>query len=352
MKFNRRVVLLIILVCLVIILFLPIKVHYSIQATALIYPAKEWYLMKGADDSYVSELKDFETNTMSHLKGYKFERGDVAEVFVNPELQADDYVTVYDTIAYIHSFYVENELIRLKNLKDIEQASLAVNLTGEKKELIEGAEQQYEFAKQQLDLEEKNFKRQKVLFNDSIISKAEFELAENNINLAKINVQIALDGLNSLKSGQKSEAINLIQKQIEAYQREIDKLEQLEKQYYIQSPINGILKFNTVVDGICTVSDTSKFLLRIPVKVYNIQYISRISGIRFSIPGYNDKIDATFVELESNINMFSNQQMVMARAEISTNLSKVYPGMAVQCRVICDEITLFNFMKRGIQPRI
>jgi hypothetical protein len=307
--------------------------------------------MKGADDSYTTELKNFKTDEIGHLKGYKFDRGDVAEVIINSDLKAGDYVTTDDTIAYIHSFYVENEIVRLKNLKEVEEASLASNLAGEKRELIESANQRYEFSKQQLNLEEKNFNRQKILFEDSIISEAEFDLAENTYMLAKINVQIAKNDLSSLQTGQKSEEIKMIEQQIKAYQKEIDKLEQLEKQYYIQSPINGILSFNSVLNGVVTVSDTSKFVLHIPVEVHNIQYVNRISAIRFSIPGHDEKTEATFIGLDDNVNLLLNQQMIMARAEINLGLNKVYSGMAVQCRVICDEISLFNFLKRGIQPK-
>ena len=46
-----------------------------------------------------------------------------------------------------------------------------------------------------------------------------------------------------------------------------------------------------------------------------------------------------------------NQQMVIAKALIEGKARKIYPGMAVQCKVICDEITLFQFLKRGIHFR-
>jgi hypothetical protein len=47
-------------------LFLPIKLYYSFEATAMVYPVREWHLKRGQDDSYISELQNFKTNVLSH----------------------------------------------------------------------------------------------------------------------------------------------------------------------------------------------------------------------------------------------------------------------------------------------
>jgi len=124
----------------------------------------------------------------------------------------------------------------------------------------------------------------------------------------------------------------------------------LQKQYYIKPPIDGFVNFRAGTESIVTVSDTSKYILKIPVKVYNLQYLNTITAIKFSVPGYNDKIDASFIDLDENVNFQANQQMVIAKALINSSY-KIYPGMAVQCKVICDEITIFEFLKRGMHLR-
>ena len=338
----------VILLLALLVLFLPIKVHYSFDATAIVYPAKEWYLKRGQDDSYISELHDFKTNVISHIKSYKFERGDISEVNLDVNLASGDYITTNDTIAYIHSYDIDNEIIRLENLKAIEQSYLKASLTGQKKTLIDQAQQRLEYARQQLLLEEKNYNRQLKLYNDSVISLAEFEIYENTYNLAEINVQIAQNELLNIETGRKSEEIDYIIKKIDSYSREIETLKNQKAQYYILPPISGRVSFNTVMNGIITVSDFSRFLLKIPVKVNNIQYLDRISAIRFSIPGYDDKMEASFIDLDENVNLLANQQLVIAKAMVNKSFNGIYAGMAVQCRVICDEITIFEFLNRGI----
>jgi len=349
MKFNRRIVLLVILCLAIVVLFLPIKVHYRFDATAIVYPTKEWYFSRGQDDSYVSELHDFKTNVISHLKGYKFERGDIAEVDLRADLISGSIIKQNDTIAFIHSFDIESEIIEFESLKAIEQASLKANLAGEKKTLIEQAKQNLQYAKQQLVLEEKNYNRQLKLHNDSVISQADFEVYENTYYLAEINVQIAKNELLSIETGSKSEEIQYIIEKIDSYSREIEQLKKQRSQYYIVPPISGKLSFNTVLNGLVTVSDFSQFLLKIPVKVYNIQYLDRISGISFLIPGYDEEMEASFIDLDENVNLLANQQMVIAKALVNKSFQGIYAGMAVQCSVICDEITIFEYLKRGIR---
>lgn len=307
--------------------------------------------MRGQDDSYVTEMQNYETNVLSHVKSYKFERGDISQVFIDPEIVSGDLIQMGDTIAYIHSFFIENEIIKLMNLRNIEEGNLSASIVGEKKTLIDEARQKYNFAKQQLQLEEKNYKRYLNLHRDSVIATAEFEVYENSYQLAEINVDIAYNELLSAETGVKNEDIEVIRQKIESYNQEIANYTKLKQQYYVVAPINGIVNFNQVINGIMTVSDTARFILKIPVKVNNVQYLDRISGIRFSIPGYDDKLDASFVDLDDNVSLYSDQQLLMAKAIVKGGRFKLYPGMAVQCKVLCDRITILNFLRRSIQLR-
>ena len=135
----------------------------------------------------------------------------------------------------------------------------------QKQELIE--EQKQIFLHERIGSWQKKITiRQIKLFNDSVISQAEFEIYESTNHLAETNVQIAYSELISLQTGEKIEEIQLIQQRIDSYSREIEILESLKEQYYIMPPISGVVNFNIRIDGILTVSDTSNYILKIPVK--------------------------------------------------------------------------------------
>ena len=352
MKLNRRHVLILIFLLSIIVVFIPFKVHYSFESTALVFPIQEWHLKRGQDDSYVSELVNNKTNAISHLKNYKFERGDVAEVNIREDLIAGALAQNTDTIAEIHSFDIDNEITKLRNQKAIEENALIMSQTGEKVELIQQAQRQYDFADQQLNLERKNFERQSSLFKDSIISASEFETAENTFRLAEINVEIAKNELDAIKSGSKIEELNYIQQRIDSYDREISTLEKLQNEFYIIPPISGIVQYSKVSNGIITLSDTTNYILKIPVKLSNIQFLKDITAIRLKIPGYDQEIEASFLDLEESVNLMANQQMAIAKALIPGGQRNIYPGMAVQCKVVCDEITIYQYLKRGIQQSL
>ncbi len=354
MKFNRRIVLLIILVLALIVLFLPIHVYYSFDSAALVFPSKEWKLNRMADDSYISEMIDHETDVKDDLMSYKFDRGDVAEVRIKDKFRTNDYVSTSDTVAIIHSYIIDNEIVNLHNLKRIEESALKMTMTGEKQTLIEQSEQRTVFAQQQYDLAEKNYNRYRKLYLDSIISQVEFEVYENQYQLAKTNVQIAEREKMSLETGAKTEEVEYIQQKIDSYEKDIQTLESMMDRYYIRPPLNGIISYNRVPGNIITISDTTRHILRIPVKINNIQYLNRISGIKFIIPGYTEKTDASFISYEGNVKIDSStsQQIIMAKALINGGSPGILPGMAVSCKVYCDRITIFEFLRRSIYLKL
>lgn len=305
--------------------------------------------MKGKNEGYITQLKNYHSDVVSDLKEYRFERGDIAEIHIKPGLKSKDYVHSGDTIAYIHSFYIENEITRIQNLKAIETANLTAESSGEKESLISQAEQKYLFAEKQLELEKKNLDRNRILYNDSIIPASEFEVYENAYNLAQINTQIAYNEYLSIKTGKKEDDIRLILKRIESYEREITKLEQQKEQYHIIAPLSGLVSFNNETDVILKVTDTSGYILVIPVLVRNINYLDELSGIKFSIPGYKVSVEADFLGLAGSVNVLSNQQSVLAKALIMDKIEGVHQGMLVPCTVVCDRITLFEYLRRGLK---
>ena len=143
MHFNRRHILILILILVVVSVFLPIPVRYNFIATAKIYPIKEWKLSRGTDEGFFSQTFNYETDALGDFKHYRFERGDIAELKIRHDIRFDELIRAGDTVAWIESFYLENEITRLSNLRDVEIANMNVLATGEKQSLVEQAQRQY-----------------------------------------------------------------------------------------------------------------------------------------------------------------------------------------------------------------
>ncbi len=347
MRFNRRHILILLLVLLVLTIFLPIRVRYSFEATAKIYPVREWKIMRGTEEGIWSQTYNYETDALGDFKNYRFERGDIAELEIRKDLQFDAPVSRNDTIAAIESYFIQNEIVALQNLRDQEIANLNVVTTGEKESLVEQAERQYNYARQQLDLEKKNFARQERLYRDSVITPADFDMYENALKLAEINTQVAYDQMVALSTGEKDPVIVYTEQKILSYTREIERLEKQKAQYTITTPIEGILSYNTELGGILKVSDNSRLLLKIPVAYQHSSYLDRLHKVTFSTPDNKITVNASFKGVDQNVNLIQSQQFVIAKAVTEEATPGIYPGMIVQCRIYCDKVRLLEYLKRN-----
>jgi hypothetical protein len=347
MRFNRRHILILLLILIVISIFLPIKVRYSFEATAKIYPVKEWKLSRGSEEGFWSQTYNYETDAMGEFKNYRFERGDIAELEINKDLKFDAPIQAGDTIAYIKSYLIDNQITQLKSQRDVEMANKNVVSTGEKQSLVEQAQREYNYAVQKLELEKKNFARQERLFRDSVITASDYDTYENSLKLAEINVQVAEEALLALSTGEKDPVVNLSEQKIISYQNEIDKLEHQKEQYYIVTPVNGLLSYNTETGGIIKVSAIDNLLLKIPVAYQHSGYLKDLYKVTFSTPDNKITVDASFKGFEENINLIQNQQYVIARAVTTEPTKGIYPGMLVKCRIYCDKVRILEYLKRN-----
>lgn len=348
MRFNRRHILILILALLVLAVFLPIPVRFSFVATAKIFPLKEWKLSRGLDEGFFSQTYDYETDALLGYRSYRFERGDIAELRISRDIRFDSLVGAGDTVAIVESFFLENEITRLKNLRDIEIANLKVLSTGEKQALIEQAARQYDYARQQLDLEKKNFARQEILFRDSVITAAEFDVHENTLALAGINARVAYDGLMALMTGQKDPVLLMSEQKIMAYQSEIRRLEMQKEQYTIITPFEGMLTYDPALGGVLRVSDNRRLVLRIPVPYQHSAYLKQLHAVRFTTPDNKVMVNAAFRGFEENVSLIQNQQFIIAKAMTVEGAAEgIYPGMVVSCRIYCDKVSIFRYLQRN-----
>jgi len=303
--------------------------------------------MRGAEEGIWSQTYDFETDALSDFKNYRFERGDIAELVIRENLAFDTTIWKNDTVAYIESYDIQNELTRLRNLRDIEIANMNVVSTGEKQPMVEQAQRQYNYALQQLDLQKKNFVRQESLYLDSVITPADFDVYENDLKLAEINAQVAYEQLTSLKTGEKDPIISLSEQKILAYEKEIERLEMQKAQYTILTPVSGILSYNTEPGGIIKVSDFGRLLLKIPVAYQHSAYLSSLYKVTFSTPDNKIEVNAIFKGFNESVNLIQSHQFVIARAITTESTQGIYPGMIVQCRIYCDKVMLLEYLKRN-----
>ncbi|MBN3033982.1 MAG: hypothetical protein JW861_00200 [Bacteroidales bacterium] len=282
------------------------------------------------------------------LKNYRFERGDIASVFMAQACKQPGIVNKGDTVGIIKSHFLENEILRLENLKMVEIANRDMESTGEKEEIKRQAEQQVQIALEQLELERKNYSRQKILFEDSIISQAEFDLAENTYRLAEINHQVARTALDALVTGSKPAVINLVNERIAGYEREIRKMKSLKDEYFLVSPLTGALQFSHVTPDIFSVSDTSGLIVKCMIHPKYIPFLKEVTGIEVEIQGNGQAVPAVWIGEEESITLVDGSNPLIVRAMLPNHPEGWHSGMHVTCTIICQKISIFEYFKRNI----
>ena len=87
-----------------------------------------------------------------------------------------------------------------------DQASAVVN---QQQATVENSKAQLESLKSSMELAQRTYDRQKKLLDDKVISRAEFEQAQNGLESAKANYNAALQGIRSGQAGVQSAAASL-----------------------------------------------------------------------------------------------------------------------------------------------
>ncbi len=352
MKFRyRKFLLLAIFLLLVGMFFLPIKIPFYFRATGIVYPVKKWSLRTDQNGNYEGELKNYKTGVIEDLKSFKFDRGDIARLSLMPYFVNNSYVKAGDTLGFINSRFMDEKILNLQHQAEIESKLLESSKTGEKESFLENLRQKLIYAEQQFDLTKKDYDRSKVLFQDSVIAISEFEIAESAYDNAKTAISIAKSEYEMAKTGVKPEEIQLIEERILSYTKEIEFYTSMKKDYVLLSPFSGKMIFDLYslnpVEYI-SISDTSGYMLYAPIKFNYRAFLKLNSQVEFEVPGTETTLAAHILEISNNVESINKTQVVFTMSQIDNPTDIIFPGLTVQCKFVCDEISPWDYAKRTL----
>ncbi|GAB4317773.1 MAG: hypothetical protein Kow00127_09610 [Bacteroidales bacterium] len=323
-----------------------VRVMYQITSQGVVVPEREWRFYRGQDDSYLSEIQHHAIGRVSDIRNYKFERGEVVAVEINQGLQEGSPVLRGDTIVIIHSPEIENEITRLRAERDVEESLLAEGEAGEKEELLEEALRQKELAEEEFSLAQKDFERIKTLYQDSVVPESEYDVALNRLETTRLNVELAGKRVSVLKSGLKPESLEVIRKRIKSYSDQIESLERMLRMYVITAPFNGKIVFQPDPVTLLSIYETNNWIIQIPVKVSDLPYLKSVNSVELDVPEGTINLEAKFLSTDATVQRSGKNQYITVRLAIEGSDLIPASGMAIRCRVICDEVTIINYLRR------
>lgn len=168
-----------------------------------------------------------------------------------------------------------------------DQASAVVN---QQQASVDNSKAQLESLKSSLDLAQRQFDRQKKLLDDKVISRSEFEQAENALQTAQANYNAALQGIRSGQAGVQSAAASL--------QRANKDLSRTA----VLAPMNGVVSLLNVKKGervvgnsmmagteMMRIADMSIMEVRVDVGENDIPKVKLYDSALVEIDAYNNR---------------------------------------------------------------
>lgn len=332
------------------IVLAPIQVPYTIGSVVVMVPAKEWKVARDANGIITANLLDRQTGLLLNSVQLNFERGDQVNIRYHLDEMHPTFVSEGKKVITVESIELEQRLIQIASQLLVEERNKEALATGQKPELITQLEAELELARQNLDLQQKNFERIKGLYEHEAVPQAEYERSETALNQARSDVRIAEEALNVARTGEKPETIAAARARINALEAELEVLRRKKEGYELTSPISGRASYMNSPEGEAfVIYDTSMVTLQIPVRmkdqdvlVPGQQALVKISDTGQSVP----------VRLESIVmepQLLDGELTVLVNAVSEKPVATVRWNLPMRCELDLGKVTIREFLRRAIR---
>jgi hypothetical protein len=337
------VILSLLVVC-VILLFIPIKLPYSIRAYCRIQPVQKWVLTSGSNGQLSTSIINYKSGTSKGYNISQFAREGSMRLTFKALVDTGSFINAGDTIATIYSSETEENLADLKGQISTLQATLAVDSNGEKESVI----REYELRLAQALEAETNQRlilaRQKSMLGKNLISQQEYDIVSNKESLLVVEIGIARSQLESARTGAKAEQIELIQTKIDALERRLGALNKRAESFSIISPISGKICRQYSPDTLLVISDITTYVALIPFKLREAAHLTPNLKVRVFADGSKHKIQGRLTFVDKDVYSLSGDQACVATAVIEDNGAELTTGMFGNCIVRCEPVSIPEFI--------
>lgn len=260
LKKYEKIVLGVITLALLVFLFIPVKLPFTLEIQGKFIPAREWYIVRDNDGSITTIQKCNQSNALIKSKTIVASRGDVLQFELAASFLQKRAVIQNELVAVVHSNETCRMLAEMQRRLARANSDLLMYISGEKVELIDEAEHRLKKAEEQHERERIEFERLSALYKEALISTKQFETARSRVKLKQIDVELMTASLKSLKSGAKPAQVDGIKKEIHFLEHEIDILQQKEEQLFLTAPFNGYSFKHESQDTLAFIADSVQLI--------------------------------------------------------------------------------------------
>lgn len=351
---NRAIALLLIFCFLLAVLFLPVKIPYTLRSIGNVLPSQEWRLVQDGTGSLSASLQDNQSGAITRVSSWQFERGDLFDLQMAIDPNSGKMFQKGDTIVRIYSSISNQQILDLENLIHVKSAIGKELSTGEKKTIVQEAEERLASAKEFYELKSRELAVAQKLIADGVIADIEYQRIKNEHDVAKIEIQVAEKTLQVASTGAKSETVEVNTTEVNTLKKQLAFLKGRNLKYVITAPFDGVVGRLYELGQLIVLHRMSECVVQVPMKVEEMAYIGRNLRILITDPSSMETYNAKLLSVASQTQVVNMRSVGFLICMINTQPGKPFPtlGNVGNCEVHCDDLTPLQYIKRLMKFRI
>ena len=334
-----------------VIMFLPVNIPFSITVIGKVVSGQQWLLVRQADGSIMSTMYDHSRDMTESYTAYQVDRGDVIQFKMRTDLRNLTPIVSGDTVGYIFSNMLFQELNKLVGALNVAKANLDVVSTGERETIISEARDQFLLNRERSLVQNEILERQTKLYQDALVSREDFEITRGMARIYKLEMQVAEAHLKTLQTGEKQEIIAQARFQIAAIERELMALQDRLSEFTLTAPLSGKIHVAFSPDTLLMVfNDTRVVLIPIPWK-----YINEVNiNYEFTTEPIFDSevLEGSIVNKSNYMRLMAGQQVFIVAGILTDQESDLPVNMLVQCSISGMKRTPWDYVLNFLQVLI
>lgn len=329
---------------LLVLLSIFIEIPNSIPVYAEIFPKEKWLLSRGSNGEVISTHIDYLKGRNKSYSITNFERGEFLNIIFTDSVLNSSTIRQGDTIAFIKSNKLEEELLAANSDLDVALANLKSENSPAKEALLEEARYKLAYSEKKIQEQHIIYDRVRQLFEKGFSSQQEFDLNKNLLDLLKIEYRINEANLKSLTTGIKPEEIAALESQIKSIRKMSDYLENKKLQFTLTAPFSGTILPTYRTDTLFQLTNKQDVILQIPMELSVIKKIKSGGLQLLEFPDFKKRVDGTIASVGSEVKILDGKQIVFVTVLVSQQDDFLIPGMILRCNILSGDVTVAGYI--------
>lgn len=344
---RRLVLVFALLGLLILLLFLPIPLPYSLEVQGRVLPAQEWLLVRDTGGRVTSTLYDYRVALTEEYAVAQFERQDAMRFRFSEPVRRARTVALGDTIGTVYSSQTSRLLAQAEGQLEAERATLRLFATGEKASVVAEARNRIARAQAQVESQQKTVERLRTLVDRNAAAQEDLDIAEGELAVFEAEVGIAQAALETAQTGAKQEQIDLVQARIQTLESEIAALQSRMGDFQLIAPFSGTILHPAARDTLLALADTSAFMVVMPVMKEARAFITPGQAVHIEGLSGNTGVEGRLVRIENHVEQVDGRDVVFAHALVEFVPDRAFlPGMLTRCRIRTGTVTPLEYLRR------